>query len=71
MLSLETMCKSLMMSQLFRLMKSDDVKSKKHLNFWMFDLLQDIWDGPQVPSQAIECDNFNQIAGIVVEIKLL
>ena len=65
------MCKSLMMSQLFRLMKSDDVKSKKHLNFWMFDLLQEIWDGPQVPSQAIECDHFNQIAGIVVEIKLL
>jgi len=32
----------LVASQIFRLMKSNDIKSQMHLNFWMGEVLGDI-----------------------------
>ena len=67
---LETMNKSLILTQLFRLMKSEDDKSKKHLNFWLQDILSDMWNGPVVRNEALECVHFNLIAEILVEAKI-
>ena len=72
-LSMETMAKSLIVSQMLRLMKSEDEKSKSHFNFWMVDLVCDIWEGPQalgVQWGTVECEYFNSVGGILVEAKL-
>ena len=61
---------TLILSQMFRLMKSEDTKSKKHLNFWMGDILSDIWDGPPVRKENLDCEHFNLLAEIVVKAKL-
>ena len=69
-LCIETMNQSLILSQMFRLMKSEDNKSKKHLNFWLRDVLSDIWDGPTVRNEDLDCEHFNLVAEIVVKAKL-
>ena len=72
-LDTESMCNSLITSQTFRIMKSSDLKSQKHLNFWMSDFLEDIWQGPgqYVVSGNIESDHFNSVAGCVSKVRLL
>ena len=67
---LGTMNKSLILTQMFRLMKNEDEKSRKHLNFWLKDLLSDVWDGPAVGGEALVCQHFNLVANILVEAKL-
>ena len=45
-------------------------KSKLHLNFWLKDILSDIWDGPAVRNGGLDCQHFNLVADILVEAKL-
>ena len=67
---LETMNKSLILTQVFRLMKSEDDRSKSHLQFWLNDILADVWDGPVVRYEDLDCEHFNLVADIIVEAKL-
>ena len=53
----EAMCNSLITSQLFRLMNSSDIKSQNHLNFWMADYFERIWDGPSDYVTVGNCTN--------------
>ena len=68
--SIEAMNKSLILTQMFRLMKSDDEKSKMHLNMWLGPVLSDIWVGPAVVDGGMNYEHFNMVAEIVVEAKL-
>ena len=68
--SIETMNKSLILTQMFRMMKSDDEKSKMHLNMWLGPVLSDIWDGPAIVDQGLDYEHFNLVAEIVAETKL-
>ena len=72
-LDMEAMCNSLIASQTFRLMKSNDSKSQKHLKFWMFGFLEDIWEGPFncVTVENYECEHFNLIAGLLANVQIL
>ena len=68
------MCNSLVVSQTFRLMKSSDLKSKKHLHFWMSDLLGNFWDGPGVhciTGNDYESGHFNLVAERLTNVNLL
>ena len=67
------MCNSLTVTQTFRLMKSGDMKSKKHLKFWMSDYLEDLWEGPNdcVLARDIESEHFNALADLVTNVRLL
>ena len=55
---------------MFRLMRSDDEKSKMHLNMWLGPVLSDIWVGPAVVDEGLDYEHFNLVAEIVVEAKL-
>ena len=72
-LDTETMCNSLIVSQAFRLMKSSDLKSQGHLNFWLSDLLEEFWNGPVscVANGNIESHHFNMLASLMTNVKLL
>ena len=54
-------------------MKSNDSKSQKHLKFWMFGFLEDIWEGPFncVTVENYECEHFNLIAGLLANVQIL
>ena len=43
-LDTEAMCNSLIASQTFRLMKSCDSKSQKHLYYWMHGVFENVWN---------------------------
>ena len=70
-LDTETMCNSLLVSQTFRLMKSSDLKSQKHLDFWMSDFFKDIWTGPGNFGNVVhyESSHFNMVADTFVKSK--
>ena len=72
-LDTEAMCNSLIVSQMFRLMKSNDVKSQGHLKFWMSGFLDKIWNGPDsnVCGSNLESQHFNKVADLVTNVGLL
>ena len=51
---LHTMCKSLLLSQFLRLLKSDDEKTMTHIGFWMGDLLADLMPAASNLSSSLE-----------------
>ena len=63
------MCNSLVVSQTFRLMKSSDLKSKMHLNYWMSDILGNLLDGPGghcVAANNYESEHYNSVAERII-----
>ena len=40
-------------------MKSDDEKSKMHLNMWLGPVLSDIWVGPAVVDEGVDYAGFH------------
>ena len=63
-----SMCNSLLLSQLLRLLRSGDGKSMGHVGFWIGGLLGDLvlgFDGGQHADELPEY--FDHIAGLVVE----
>ena len=62
--SIEAMNKSLILTQMFRLMKSDDKKSKMHLNMWLGPVLSDVWVGPAIVDEGLDYEHFNLVAEI-------
>ena len=71
-LEIGAMCDSLLVSQLFRLMKSVDTKSQKHLNFWMADYLDGIWDGLScfVTVKNGNSHHFNSVADCLTKARM-
>ena len=49
---------------MFRLMKSDDKKSKMHLNMWLGPVLSDVWVGPAIVDEGLDYEHFNLVAEI-------
>ena len=72
-LDAKAMCNSLIVTQTFRLMKSGDQKSQRHLKFWMSDYLEDLWEGPTdgVSAHDYESEHFNLLADMVTNVRLL
>ena len=72
-LDTESMCNSLIASQMFRLMKSSDLKSHGHLKFWLSDFLSDVWEGPNfyLENNDIESEHFNKLAELLVNVRML
>ena len=63
-----SMSKSLLLSQLIRLLRSGDVKSIHHVSFWLRDLLADLCLGLDINEQARELpEQYDGIADLVVE----
>ena len=71
-LDTEAMSNSLIVSQLFRLMKSGDIKSQNHLYFWMADYFEGIWDGRSGYVTVGNGDNqhFNALADCLTKSQL-
>ena len=67
------MCNSLLASQTFRLMKSCDSKSQKHLYYWMHGFFENVWNGPGhcVINTGYESEHFNRIAGLLSNVQIL
>ena len=67
------MCNSLIVTQTFRLMKSSDQKSRRHLKFWMTDYLEDLWEGPTccVTANNFESEHFNLLADMFTSVRML
>ena len=69
---MQKMSKSLLFTQVLRLLKSDDEKSIAHLGFWLGELLGDFLPGIE---KGFHCQDpgqyYAQLADIVVEIKLI
>ena len=49
-----SMCNSLLLTQLFRLLKSSDSKSKSHMTYWIGDSLHEFID---IPSSYVQSDS--------------
>ena len=65
-----SMCQSLMLSQLLRLLKSGDSKSVSHVGFWLGEILGDLVLGLDDGEHAGELpEYFDHLADLVVEAK--
>ena len=65
-----SMSKSLLLSQLLRLLKSGDMKTMKHIGYWMGDLLGDLVVGLDGGAHAqVVPEYFATIADVLVEAK--
>ena len=63
-----SMSKSLLLSQLLRLLSSGDVKSVKHASYWLGDLLEDLGLGLNIGENARDLpEYYNGIADLLVE----
>ena len=63
--------KALMLSQLLRLLKSEDLKSINHIGYWMGDLLEDFVTGLGWGQHAQTTpEYFNYVAGLLVEAQI-
>ena len=63
-----SMSKSLLLSQLLRLLKSEDIKSVQHVSFWLGELLEDLGLGVDVAEYANKLPEiYDYLAGLVVE----
>ena len=72
-LDTESMCNSLIVSQTFRLMKSGDFKSQRHLYYWMSEAFDGVWDGPSncITVENYESEHFNLAAGLLSNARML
>ena len=65
------MSKSLILSQLLRLLKSEDVKSIGHVGFWLGELLGDLLPGIELGDHCITAgEYYNHLASSIAEAKL-
>ena len=68
---LASKCKSLLLSQLLRLLKSEDTKSMAHIGYWMGDLLADFVPGFSGGQHARTTpEYFNYLADLVTEAQI-
>ena len=63
-----SMSKSLLLSQLLRLLRSGDSKSVMHVSFWLGELLEDLGLGLDVIEHAVELPElYNYLADLLVQ----
>ena len=68
MVCLHSMCKSLLLSQFLRLLKSGDGKTVAHVGFWIGDMLDDLLPGIYVDSGSKNIpDYYAEIESLVME----
>ena len=68
---IKSMSKSLLLSQVLRLLKSEDQKSYRYLGYWKGELLGDILPGIELGEQAVESVvYYDYLAALIVEAKL-
>ena len=63
-----SMCKSLLLSQLLRLLRSGDVKSVQHVSYWLGELLEDLGLGVVLTFHSSDLpEYYDTIANLIVE----
>ena len=66
-----SMSKSLLLSQVLRLLKSEDQKSIGHLGYWIGEVLGDLLPGVELGDHAlVSVEYYDYLASLVVEAKL-
>ena len=71
MVCIRSMAKSLLPSQVLRLMKSEDQKSIRYVGYWMGELLGDLLPGIELGEHAVDSVvYFDYLATLIVDAKL-
>ena len=68
---IKSMSKSLLLSQVLRLLKSEDQKSIRYLGYWMGELLGDLLPGIELGEHAVDSVvYYDYLATLIVDAKL-